>query len=386
MPDAVLHGRLWAEEGPIFYQRAATMPAWDALFAPYAGYLNLLANAAPIVARALLPLEAAPWVTTGIGLLFQCLPAVLLLRSRDGWLREPLVRVACLLLLATPPVTEEVWLQTLHAQFHLALCCALILAFDVPQGTRRWFSFALLAAGPLCGPAAACLSPLFLLRAAIDRSRPRLAQGLVLGAASAVQFLFFYSHQNGRSHAIPLTIAACVFAIKQVIVPFLGRSKAQTLAAGLQGRIEAGLFPLWAVIVAGAILAGLIAVVARRQLAAPAWMLASATLLFGVALYGSLSTGMGLLTVGEGGRYTFVPQVLIGLALVAVATGSRREAWVARAAVAWLIAVGVRDLPRSSPYIATGPDWRAEVAEWREDHSHPIAIWPQGWSMRLEHE
>lgn len=386
MPDAVLQGRFWAEEGTIFYRRAATMPVWDALFAPYGGYLNIVANAAPIVARTVVPLEYAPWITTGIGLLFQCLPAVLLVWSRDAWLRRPLVRAACLLLVATPPATEEVWLQTLHAQFQLALCCALILALDVPAGARRWFGFVPLFLGPLSGPAAACLSPLFLLRAAIDRSPGRLAQGLVLSTAAAVQFLFFYSSQGGRDHGISLTIAACVFTIKQVITPFLGRLRAEALAAGLQGRIAAGLFPFRAVATAALVLAALIVMAVRRRLNAPVWLLTSAVILFAVAVYGSLSAGMGLLTVGEAGRYSFVPQVLIGLALAAVATGPRWDAWVAWAAVIWLIAVGVCDLTRTSPAMETGPNWRDEVAQWRQDRSHAIAIWPRGWFMHLDHE
>lgn len=162
MPD-VLYGRLWAEEGKIFFARAAAMPWFSALLLPYGGYLNLVANAAPIIAWHTVPLEYAPWVTTGIGLIFQCCPAIILVCSRDEWLRPRWSLIAALLIIATPPMVSEVWLQSLHSQFHLALCCALILALDAPQKRLAWFGGVLLFLAPLCGPAASGLLPLWLL-------------------------------------------------------------------------------------------------------------------------------------------------------------------------------------------------------------------------------
>jgi hypothetical protein len=48
--------------------------------------------------------------------------------------------------LATPPVSEEVWLQTLHSQFHLALCAGIILTMQTEAPFwQRWFRIALLA-------------------------------------------------------------------------------------------------------------------------------------------------------------------------------------------------------------------------------------------------
>jgi hypothetical protein len=38
------------------------------------------------------------------------------------------------------------------------------------------------------------------------------------------------------------------------------------------------------------------------------------------------------------------------------------------------------DLP---PGFFQGPDWRAEVAEWRRDPSHPMATWPANAHFRI---
>jgi hypothetical protein len=59
---------------------------------------------------------------------------------------------------------------------------------------------------------------------------------------------------------------------------------------------------------------------------------------------------------------------------------------VARAVVSWLLVVGIAELGSARVFIKTGPDWRREVALWRLDHAHEIAIWPSGWTMTLKSE
>ena len=390
LPNVVLHGRMWAEEGKDFYARAASLPWSQALWLPFGGYLNLIANAAPILARHLVALEYVPWITSGIGLVFQCVPAIILVCSRDAWLQRPLVLLACLLLVATPPVTEEVWLQTLHSQFHLALGCALILALDPPAGPLRLFGYAVLLLAPLCGPAAAALAPMFFLRAAIDRSGERLVQGSILLLAAGLQALLFFAQAPGRSHEIGIPTLIGIFYIKQIIVPLLGRVTALPIAERLKAMIAAGAFPLRAAVISTLALALFAVMLVRTRLAAAAWMVAAALLMLGAAIYGSLSDGPGLMTIAEAGRYTFLPQVLLALALAAIAGGfasqHRWEVWLARALVVWLIAAGARDVARQGLYMANGPNWRDEVARWRQDPAHPIAIWPPGWTMSLSHE
>ncbi len=384
---AVLHGRLWAEEGRIFYENAATMPTWQALFLPYGGYLNLAANAAPIIARALVPLEAAPWIVTFIGLIFQCCPAILLVCARDPWLTPPMARIAALLLVAAAPEVEEVWLQTLHSQFHLALCAAIILALDVPGRRLAIFGAVLLFLGPLCGPPACVLLPLFLARAAIDRSRGRLAQSAALGAGAALQLLMFYTHASGRTYGIgPITLL-CIVYIKQIIVPLFGATIAAGASAELQARIASHLFPWRAVTVPIALFSVLAAALWRGRQAASIWLFLAACLTGWIGYYGAIGNRLEMLLIDSGGRYVFLPEVLASLAVLALAAGSARpERWVARAAVGWLLIVGVGDLGSRRPFIKSGPDWLSEVALWRRDHAHPIAIWPRGWTMTLHAE
>lgn len=137
MPDVLLKGRFWAEEGNVFFVRAWTLSWHDALLAPWVGYLNIVATSVGLLARNFANMQSAPYVTTLIGLLFQLCPAVLILTIEEPWLQRRSVLVVSLLLIATPPASEEVWLNTLHSQFHLALCAALILSFSLLWGKSR---------------------------------------------------------------------------------------------------------------------------------------------------------------------------------------------------------------------------------------------------------
>jgi len=393
IPNASLHPRLWVEEGQVFYPRAAAMPWYRALLMPYGGYLNLIANAAPVLARNLVRLEYVPWVTMAIGLLFQICPCIILATARDSWLRPLPVRVACLVIVATVPRAAEVWLQTLHSQFHLALCCALILALDVPARSTAWFSILLLILAPLCGLAPVALIPLFLLRAAIDRSQPRLWQAGTLSAAAACQMAFFYSHQPGRSYGIGPVMLLCIVYIKQLVVPFAGGAAAEQASALLRARIAGHQFPWQPVLVTSAGVAGYVLALWRSRQRSAIWLFAAACPLAWLGYYGAFAN-MNLLVVGEGEHYSFLPVALCSLSLLALAAGSARpERWVARAGVFAVLFVGLldfADVPAAvgtgSDWMMHGPSWRGEVAAWRRDHDHPIAIWPAGFVMHLKSE
>jgi len=386
MPE-VLHGRLWAEEGIVFYEHAATMPAWQALWLPYFGYLNLAANAAPIIARALVNLENAPRLITFIGLIFQCCPAILLVCARDAWLRPPLARIAALLLVAAAAQTEEVWLQTLHSQFHLALCAAIILALDIPRRRLAIFGGLLLVLGPLCGPPACIMAPLFLARAIIDRSWARLWQTCAIGAGAGLQVLLFYSHASGRAYGIGPIVLLCIVYIKQIVMPLFGVKLGAVETARLQARTAAHLFPWRAVIVSLVLFAAFCAALLRGRHAPAIWLFLAACCTGWIGYYGALGDKLRMLMIGNGGRYVFLPEVLASLAMLALAAGSLRpERWLARATVALLVLVGVLDLRASDRFIKTGPDWGQQVALWRDDHKHPLATWPEGWFMNLDQE
>ena len=151
------------------------------MFREYGGYLNIVANAAGLIASHAVPVRDAPLVTTSIGLFFQSLPVILILTSNATWIRHSGAMLILILTLGAGSATEEVWLHTLHSQNHLALCAALILCFDDnPAISIRYFRYALLLIAPLGGLLAVVIIPLLILRAGIERSLSALSKAFCL--------------------------------------------------------------------------------------------------------------------------------------------------------------------------------------------------------------
>nr|WP_321983703.1 hypothetical protein [uncultured Lichenicoccus sp.] len=395
LPHAWTYGRFQDEEATVFLAYAWHRPWLDALFRPFAGYWNLAANATTLLVAALVKggvvsLETAPYLTMTMALAVQLLPAVLILTGWAPWLAGRMAVIAALLFVAMAPSTEEVFLNVLHIQFHLALCVALILALDVPRRRIVQAGYGvLLFLAPLCGPGAIVLLPLVALRGLIDRDMRRLAQLAVLAAGAAVQLLLFYgsSPVRGGLHD-PWTIAAALF-VRLIALPTLGGKYAREVAVVIHGsQLAGGNGWRWFGAATVALFGFLIVEAARRRDAA-VWLL-----LAGVSL-ASASFGFGFIAADRfstfsplaAERYDFLPLVLLGLALVALAM---RPGFFGRPVYALLCAVmlvtAVIQYPHPEKHIARGPSWAAEVATWRRDHRHPLSVWPLPWTADLSDE
>jgi hypothetical protein len=331
-------------------------------------------------------LRLAPYLTIAVGLLFQLCAPLLLLTARDSWLGSIPVRVAALLLLLLIPGSEEIWLQTLHCQFQLALCCGIILALETDHANSRLFRYALLLLAPLCGPVAIALLPLFFARAALDRSLSRLWQAVALATGAAVQLTLFFHAVPGRSYSLdPITLLD-VFTVRHLYIPFLGMSQASVFAPLIRAYRLAGHVPLRATLLPILVFVPFLfaALWCRRDRAA-FWLLAAGGLLAGASYFGAIRGATTLIDAHLGGRYIFSPQALFNLSVLALAATAPR--WIATTAwgvVLWLLIVGAVEFFHPWNFISDGPPWRPEVAAWQANSSHKMLLWPQGWTLPLE--
>ncbi|NIJ06536.1 hypothetical protein FHS31_000118 [Sphingomonas vulcanisoli] len=391
IPRAWIRGRFQDEEATVFLAYAWHRPWLDALFRPFAGYWNLGASAttllvARLVKGGIVALEAAPYLTMTMALAVQLLPAVLILTGSAHWLERRVMVITALLTMAIAPGIEEVFFNVLHIQFHLALCVALILALDSPRRVIVRLGYGvLLFAAPLCGPAALAFLPLFALRGWIDRDWRRLDQFIAFAAGGAVQLLFFYGPSPLRGHVLdPGTIAAAIF-VRLIAMPALGFGKAELFGNAIVGsQLRGGSGWWWSVAAAVGVFATLLYLATRRKDAA-LWLLLSSLSI------ATVSFGFGMIMLDryapfdlDAERYTFLPLVLLGLALAVMAS---RPDWNPRyaCAVALLVMLetGVSRYPRPLIGLRDGPSWPAEVAAWRRDHHHPLAVWPRPWKADL---
>ncbi len=387
MPDIVLGGRFWAEEGTHFFLTAWQDPPLRATLLPFGGYLNLAASGATVLARWTLPLRLAPYGTIAVALLCQLLPPLLVLTATDAWLRPFRVRILSVLLILFSANSDEIWLQTLHCQFELTLAAALVLALDAPPLRSAAFAWRLvpLALAPLCGPGAFALVPLFFLRALSERSAPRLVSGAVIAAAALVQFVGFFSVLPGRTNALHPVLYLCMLTVRHLAVPLLGMAHAETIAGGIRAELKLSQFPAVAaflpLVVFGTL--GVAAVAAGRRQPA-LWLLAAAGAVSLLSAYGAISHGPDMVSAYFGERYVFVPQALLSLGVLALAaTTDGSRAAVCRFAALWLLVIGASGYFFPWTAIAEGPDWQTEVASWRRDPSRPLHVWPAPMTIRL---
>ena len=386
MPQIVISGRFWAEEGSEFFHNAWEMPPLHALFTPYAGYLNLVATASTLIARWALPLTLAPYLTIAIALLIQLCAPLLLLTAKDNWLRPPHVRLTAILIVLFVSASDEVCLNTLCSQFHLTLCGALILALDVEPGRMAVLRLGMLVLAPLSGPSAAALIPLFALRTALEPSYTRAVQTAALGTGAAIQLLLFFQPLPGRAYTLNPLVLLCAVTIRHVESPFMGVVHAENVAAAIRARLTAGYIPKRAILLPLLGLGTIIWSLARHPRARAAqWFFCAAVLIAAISYFGAIGGVAALLDVRSGERYAFLPQVLLELGIVAVAANA--QGWMAHAAwfvIVWLLCVGFWQCAHPWPFIGNGPAWRDEVALWHTDPMHALKIWPAGWSVTLD--
>jgi hypothetical protein len=386
LPSVALHGRVWAEEGALFLRNAIVLPWPQAIFNPVGGYLNIVANLAGIVAARFVQPEQVRFVGVVTGLAFQTLPAILIVSARSDWLQSRASLVAALLLIATVPLAEEVWLNSLHPQFHLTLCVALILGMDPARGWTGRFHLFLILLGALCGPTTWFLLPLFMARAAIDRSGPRAMQTATLAAGVLLQVVFFYSADQTAPAAFNLSATVSAFFCKNVLIPILDYRTANVMGFSLRAMAVARTVPIVLTVAEVGFVILSATLLWLHGMRALFWMFAAAALVAGVTYASARNGAVDMMYLGAGNRYAFVPQVLFALVLLGVAMSGRdRLVWFARGAVIWLLLIGIFEFHDDSirQGFIVGPAWTAEVAAWRQDPTHVLRIMPDRWVVDL---
>ena len=386
LPIVTLQGRFWAEDGSLYFHNARLLPWWQAAFRPQNGYLSLIANLSGILANALVPLDRAPLVTEILALFVQMLPAIILLTSRDMWLRTAPIVSATILLIAMPPLCDEVWLNTANSQFHVALAAALCVSLDAPAGWSGRGRNILLCLAPLCSPVSIALAPVFVLRAAWERQRARTLQAACFLAGMLPQLLAMLSsplHDRGKLIG-PVTMA-CVLAAKHLALPFLGEDSAEDLVPTWFASVHAGRVPYLPVLTVVAVAAVIILAAARTRRPETICFLASGIMLVLASYNAAVGGGISLITVDGGQRYAFAASMLFALTAVSLCTATNRSiAYGARLVAIWLLAVSIWQTVRPQDQVyASGPAWRQEVTKFRADPAYMPQIWPVGWKMRL---
>ena len=377
-PLLLLHGRVVAEEGTVYFQQAWDSGAWTALLAPHQGYYSLFMNGLTLFAERLLPLEWFAVSLVFVSLLVMLLTVYLaisceLFTARARWLAAAIV-------LLVPSI--EVWLTAEDMQFYLSACTALI-CLSSPARHRIMRSLTLILAG-LTGPVSCIFTPFFWWRAWRGRSPMAALQAAILTLGALVQaFVILYFRAGGRSASGLAKLAwfGPVLVLKVFSVAFFGR-----LAAFLAQRIVIH-HPVPAV----CIFLWLLAIPAFAVF----WRLArlggeAGRLCFFMALaifaldYTAIGEPLPIVFIGAF-RYVFTGSLLLWfLPLItyakAIEDGNLRQRKLAISCLCLFLAWGLIDaVGYWTRFQNLNPRWQPQVAAWRRDSATPIHVSPAPW-------
>lgn len=381
MPEIILKGRFWAEEGHNFFHYVWLQPPLKFLLNNYGGYWNLAEILSIFSAFYLVPLQYAPYVTITLGLIFQLLPFYLILTAKN-WLSNWYIRILAVLMILFAPATEEMWLQSLHIAVQLLLCCGIILISPCRSGKEEVFQRFIIVFASLSNAGCIAFFPLFCLRAWIDKDRKRAQQALWMGFGIIIQFIFFFDffvriYQNiMRGEYIASTII-----LKNFLLPVIGvdlyndHIKKLFEICNDNGHLWLSYIFL---IICGGIVFGLSLI---KKICWPAiWSFLAFFSLAPIAYRGQLY-GMPFIYTTGGGHYTFVPQALLYLGMLVLLQHfsqnfKNKFYYIGYVFCLWIVFIGVKDYFNPPSYAAHGPSWAKEVKKWRKNPSYHLHSWP----------
>lgn len=362
-PDSVTYPQFWAEDGKLWFAGAYDVGA-EALFRPYAGYLQTLPR---FIAAAAVGLDLgfihAALLFNLIGIALQAAPAAFFMSRRfelavpRRWVRA----VLGLVYLGIPSYELEVTIT--NAQWHLAILAVLVL---IAHPSRRvgWraFDISVLVLCGLTGPFCVLLLPVAVARLVTWPAWRRwyaAVSGVVLLTAVAQAWTFLHTIRT-PGQVLGADLRTLILIISdRVILPGSFAEEAHTgvYTAGMHH----GLL-LAALIVAGAAVVGGLALW-RGNAALRLFVLFSAAIAAAGLLSPSVSssratTAWALLSVTNGATRYFIAAELAWVACV-VWTVSRVPMrwlrWTIASVVAACFMVGLVSQWRYPPYVDDHP-------------------------------
>ncbi|CAI3924647.1 unnamed protein product [Commensalibacter communis] len=384
-PEVLIDSRFWAEEGG-FFTNAWVMPPLKALFFSYGGYLNLPVNAATLIARWCIPLIYAPYVTMGIGVLFQLLPTYLLLTARDKWLSSFKIRLLLALLLLFVPESLEISLQSLHIQFQLTLAAAITLILDTDSRHQRYFKISILLLTALSGVMSITLLPLYLLRCLLDKELLRFEQFIILLIGNVIQFSCFYESFHDRKYYFSMTDFLSIFFAKDLYIPFFGNnSLSNSYLLYLQSLIKAQQIPIFACSVSIFVLLTIVYCFYKYPNTRLASYLLSYNLLnLALVTFGAIGPSYWFFEPYFNQRYAFINQSLMCVLLTYfIYTLPKKGRYICGLLSVWLLIINYHNYYHFVSHSYGVTPWREQVKLWKQTPNIKIEIWPKGWFVKL---
>ena len=188
-PYIFLEGRFVAEEGFVFYRNLFLNGRLDTLFFVYnfSGYLHMWMNIV-IFFSSFVDIHYAPMVTVYFPLVLLMYIFFYILNSSSYLYPTNISKyLGCMIILFSPVMTAEVWMNSLNAMSYLGIF-AFLLIFENKQFKYKYINFLLLFISGLSGYYASALMPVFFLKYFYFRNKTNLIYFIIITCTAIIQF------------------------------------------------------------------------------------------------------------------------------------------------------------------------------------------------------
>ena len=204
----ILHPDVWVEEGTIFLP-AFAKSGWSELFTPLYGYLLVPSKMVSFFGLSL-SFVHFPEYATALSLIVQsaCVLAVAFAPTQLP------AKFLCAMAVVFVPSGTEVFLVPLYTFWWTTILIFLALLWH-PRG-GQYFRNALLLIGGLSSPVVVLLAPMFVLRAAVERTKSEVLTAAIALGLGATQLTFVLGNEGTGS------IISSISKIDLVLGKYLG--------------------------------------------------------------------------------------------------------------------------------------------------------------------
>lgn len=387
-PRLFIDARFWAEEGTYYFKHAYENGILH-LFYIYkkCGYYYLYVNIATFIAS-LVPIVAAPYITTYLAFAVQVLLIWIILYAPSCLYKSSYSRIlAALFTVVGAAVISEVWLNSVNSQVFFGLIAVYLLFVDYGKLSKgkRIFLYCVMAMSCLSGVYAVIVAPFFVAKRILeqDNKKYNTVIAIIQSACLMVQMVItvvikFTGSGNSRRSEKTFTGETIINTIKhQIIRPLLGYD-----AMKADNTMVIVVLVLVAVIIVGAV------ILSKEKV--------TVITLLGLFVYYAVFTSVTALGIA-GGRYAVVPgSVLIALLIKCSEIFYERIKYNKIKSAAWIIVIiplifGCIDFQgNKNTYLTTAEhaSWEAQI-QYLQNKNQPIEnkeikIWPDNWTIILD--
>jgi hypothetical protein len=378
-PYILLEGRFLAEEGFFWYKNILLNGQFSTLILiqDISGYFHLWMNIAAFFSG-LVTMEKAPLVTVYFSFFLLVYILFYIINSKSDFLPTNNTKyIACMIVLFSPVMTSEVWLNSLNAMSYLGILSFFILLESSHSSIFKKINFIFLFISGLSGFYSSGLLPLFFIKYIYYRTKTNLLNFIIILFTAVIQIsLAFISTVNNEitSERFYLGSEKIINYIYNVILKALfGREILQSIMSLVNLNFLIFVSLLFVSILFIYLFKFLITKkdYALRMIVL-AFIIESFIILIGSAYKDSV-----------GGRYQVVSGVIFSFIFLRLylLENNKIKKFLSGSIILFFLTIGFVEFKYNALYpeflsCIECPKWKKEVEKWKVDKKYHLKIWP----------